>query len=314
MTPAPRKPARTDLVADAPGERLDVFVARRLPELTRSYAQRLIAGGLVSVEGQRAKASLRLDVGQRVRVDVPPPVELTAQPEQIPLDVIHEDGELIAVNKPAGMTVHPAPGHPASTLVNAILARCGDLSGIGGVLRPGIVHRLDRDTSGVILIAKHDAAHHALARQLRDRSVGKTYLALVEGTPKPPAGVIDAPIARDRRRRQRMAVVAYGRPSVTAYNVVERFSGVSLLEARPKTGRTHQIRVHLAAIGHPIVGDRVYGKPSPLVARQFLHAWRIAFTHPGTGEPMELEAPLAPDLAEALRRLRSGKHSRRSEG
>ena len=302
--PGLHQPTRTELTADRAGERLDVFVARRLPELTRSRVQRLIGDGHVAVAGQRAKASLRLEAGQRVSVEVPPPVEMRAAPEAIALDVIYEDADLLAVNKPAGMTVHPAPGHPSSTLVNAILAHCGDLSGVGGVLRPGIVHRLDRDTSGVILVAKNDAAHQALARQLKERAVDKTYLALVEGTPKPAEGVIDAPIARDPRRRQRMAVVAGGRASVTAYRVIERFTGASLVEARPKTGRTHQIRVHLAAIGHPIVGDRVYGKASPLVGRQFLHAWRIAFTHPRTGQRMELEAPLAPELAAVLRRLR----------
>jgi 23S rRNA pseudouridine1911/1915/1917 synthase len=188
--------------------------------------------------------------------------------------------------------------------VNAILAHCGDLSGIGGVMRPGIVHRLDRDTSGVILVAKNDAAHNALAKQLKERSVEKVYLALVEGTPKPAEGVIDAPIARDPRNRQRMAVVEGGRDSVTAYKVVERFSGYSLVEVRPKTGRTHQIRVHLAAIGHPIVGDRVYGRPSKLVGRQFLHAARIAFTHPRTGERMELQADTPHDLEAALVQLR----------
>jgi len=294
----------TELVADVAGERLDVFVARKLPEITRSRAQRLIDDGFVDVAGQRAKASLRLEAGQHVRVVVPPAAEAAATPEPITLDVIYEDADLLAVNKPAGMTVHPAPGHPASTLVNAILAHCGDLSGVGGVLRPGIVHRLDRDTSGVILVAKNDAAHNALARQLKDRTVEKVYVALVEGTPDPVEGLIDAPIARDPRNRQRMAIVESGREAVTAYRVVERLRGASLLEARPKTGRTHQIRVHLAAIGHPIVGDRLYGRASELVGRQFLHALRITFEHPRTGERMSLEAPLADDLSTALARLR----------
>jgi 23S rRNA pseudouridine1911/1915/1917 synthase len=224
--------------------------------------------------------------------------------EDIALDVIHEDRDILVVNKPAAMTVHPAPGHRASTLVNAVLAHCGDLSGIGGVLRPGIVHRLDRDTSGVIVVAKHDAAHNALAKQLKAREVDKVYVALVEGTPKPADGVIDAPIARDPRRRQRMAVVEGGREAATAYRVLERFEGVSLVEARPRTGRTHQIRVHLAAIGHPIVGDPVYGRRSPLVPRQFLHAARIEFAHPATGERVAYDAPLPPDLEQALRKLR----------
>jgi len=300
---------RTDLVADTAGERLDVFIAR-LAGLTRARAQRLIETGHVAVAGHRARASLRLEPGQRVSGETPPPADGAAAPEAIPLHVLFEDGDVLAVNKPAGMTVHPAPGHPSATLVNAILAHCADLSGIGGVLRPGIVHRLDRDTSGVILVAKNDGAHQALARQLKERSVEKTYLALVEGTPKPAEGVIDAPIARDPRNRKRMAVLEGGRAALTHYRLVERLPAVSLLEVRPKTGRTHQIRVHLAAIGHPIVGDHVYGKPSQtgrpakLVARQFLHAWRIVFTHPRTGERMEVEAPLAADLEAALHRLR----------
>jgi 23S rRNA pseudouridine1911/1915/1917 synthase len=298
-------PETTDLVADVAGERLDVFIARRLPDLTRSRVQRLIADGAIKVDGERAKAGLRLKTGDRVSVDVPPPAPPRATPEAIALDIIYEDADLLAVNKPAGMTVHPAAGHTSGTLVHAILAHCDDLSGIGGVMRPGIVHRLDRDTSGVILVAKSDAAHHALARQLKDRTVEKTYVALVEGTPKPAQGVIDAPIARDRVHRQRMAVVANGRDAITAYTVVERFRGYSLVEARPKTGRTHQIRVHLAAIGHPIVGDRVYGKRSILVGRQFLHALRIAFDHPRTGARMTLDAPLATDLDAAIVKLRT---------
>ncbi|MBI5284453.1 MAG: RluA family pseudouridine synthase [Chloroflexi bacterium] len=303
--PEPQRINRIELVAVEAGERLDVFVARSVDGLTRSRVQRLIEDGHVAVAGQRAKPSLRLEAGQRVSVDVPPPEEGIATAEAIPLDVLFEDGDLLAVNKPPGMTVHPSPGHTHATLVNAILAHCADLSGIGGVLRPGIVHRLDRDTSGVILVAKNDAAHNGLARQLKERSVEKTYLALVEGTPKRADGVIDAPIARDPRNRQRMAVIEGGRESVTHYRVVERFTGASLLEVWPKTGRTHQIRVHMAAIGHPIVGDKVYGKPSRLVARQFLHAWRIAFTHPITNEKMQLEAPLAADLEAALRALRA---------
>jgi 23S rRNA pseudouridine1911/1915/1917 synthase len=305
----------TELIADADGERLDVFVARVADGLTRSRAQKLIDDEMVLVEGECQRASYRLSAGERVSVTVPEVRESEARPESIALDVIYEDADIIAINKPAGMTVHPAPGHPTSTLVNAILAHCKDLSGVGGVLRPGIVHRLDRDTSGVILVAKNDEAHNALAKQLKERAVEKTYLALVEGTPKPPEGVIDAPIARDPRNRQRMAVIEGGRESVTAYTVVERLlfrggsgapaEGCSLVEARPKTGRTHQIRVHLAAIGHPIVGDRVYGKPSKLVMRQFLHAARIAFTHPRTGERMELQADLPDDLSAVLIQLRS---------
>jgi 23S rRNA pseudouridine1911/1915/1917 synthase len=302
--PETPRPATTELEADISGERLDVFIARAMPHLTRSRVRKLIDDGHVVVAGERAKPALRLEAGQRVRVDVPPASEATAAAEAIPLDIVYEDADLLVIDKPAGMTVHPAPGHPSATLVNAILAHCDDLSGVGGVLRPGIVHRLDRDTSGVILVAKNDAAHNALARQLKARTVEKTYVALVEGTPKPAEGVIDAPIARDPRNRQRMAIVEGGREAVTAYRVVERFRGYALVEARPKTGRTHQIRVHLAAIEHPIVGDRVYGKASPLVGRQFLHAARIAFEHPRTGERVTFEAPLAGDLQAALDALR----------
>ena len=280
--------ATTELVADMDGERIDVFVARRLPDLSRSRVRRLLESGAVLLDGRPARPSHRLTTGQRVRVAVPPPEPDGAQPEAIPLDVLYEDADLLAVNKPAGMTVHPAPGHATSTLVNAVLAHSSDLSGVGGVLRPGIVHRLDRDTSGVILVAKNDAAHQALASQLKERRIEKVYLALVEGTPRPAEGVIDAPIARDPRNRRRMAIVEGGREAVTAYRVVERLRGVALVEARPKTGRTHQIRVHLAAIGHPIVGDALYGHASPLVSRQFRHAWRITFAHPRTGEQTEL--------------------------
>jgi 23S rRNA pseudouridine1911/1915/1917 synthase len=296
----------TELIADTAGERLDQFVARSLPSLTRTHAQRLIDDGRVLVAGARAKSSLRLEAGVSVSVDVPAPKAATATPQPIALDIIYEDEHIIAVNKPPGMAVHPSPGHEHSTLVNAILAHCDDLSGIGGALRPGIVHRLDRDTSGVILIARNDDAHRGLVRQLKDRTIEKTYVALVTGVPSPAEGIIDAPIARHGRQRQRMAIVAGGREATTAYRVIERFDEVSLVEARPKTGRTHQIRVHLAAIGHPIVGDVLYGKRSPIVGRQFLHAARIAFVHPRSGESMVLDAALAPDLEEALAVLRAG--------
>lgn len=295
----------TELIADTQGERLDVFVAR-MTAMTRSRVQKLIDDGMVLVEGEKQRASHRLDAGQAVAVTVPPASASEAQPEAIALDIIYEDADLVVINKPPGMTVHPSPGHTTSTLVNAILAHCKDLSGIGGVMRPGIVHRLDRDTSGVILVAKNDDAHNALAKQLRERTVEKTYVALVEGTPRPPEGVIDAPIMRDPRNRQRMAVIEGGRESTTAYKVLERYARCSLVQARPKTGRTHQIRVHLAAIGHPIIGDKIYGKPSKLIARQFLHAARITFAHPRSGDRVEFEAPLAVDLQGTLAHVRSG--------
>ena len=291
-----------DLVADRAHERLDRFVARRLPELTRSRVRRLIDQGFVTIDGRpAAKAGVALDEGRRVQVTLPPPAPLELEPEPIPLRIVYEDADLLVVDKQPGLAVHPSPGHSRHTLVHAVLAHCPDLSGIGGVLRPGIVHRLDKDTSGLIIVAKHDAAHVSLARQLKERKVEKTYLALVEGRITPPKGVIEAPIARDPRRRKRMAVVDGGRDARTRYRVLREVAGRSLVEVRPETGRTHQIRVHLAAIGHPIVGDPLYGKRS--LGRQFLHAQRLAFRHPRTGERLELEAPLAEDLRRALAEL-----------
>ena len=298
-----------DLTADRGGERLDVFVARRLPELTRSRVWRLIDEGLVAVEGRPpAKAGIALDAGQRVRVTLPPPEPAVPEPEPIPLRIVYEDDDLLVVDKPAGLAVHPSRGHASHTLVNAVLAHCPELSGIGGVGRPGIVHRLDKDTSGLIIVAKNDAAHLSLARQLKERRVEKTYIALVEGRLKQLEGVIDAPIGRHPARRKKMAVVEGGREARTRYRVLREIDGRTLVEVRPETGRTHQIRVHFAAIGHPVVGDPVYGRGRALVPslrRQFLHAQRLAFRHPRTGERLELEAPLAEDLAQALAELES---------
>ena len=293
-----------DLSADRSSERLDLFVTRRLQELTRSRVRRLIDQGLVTVDDRpAAKAGLRLNAGQRVRVTLPPPEPSELEPEAIPLRIVFEDEDLLVVDKPAGMAVHPSPGHSRHTLVHAVLAHCPDLSGIGGVLRPGIVHRLDKDTSGLIIVAKHDAAHLSLARQLKERKVEKTYVALVEGRVRPQQGVIDAPIGRHPRHRKRMAVVENGRDARTRYRVLREVDGRSLVEVQPTTGRTHQIRVHLASIGHPVVGDTLYGKRSDVFPRQFLHAQRLAFRHPRSGERMELEAPLAEDLQRALAEL-----------
>jgi len=294
------------LTADRTGERLDVFVARKLPALTRSRVRRLIDDALVTVDGRLPeKAGLALEAGQRIEVTVPEPEPSTPEPEAIPLRIVYEDDDLLVVDKPAGLTVHPAPGHPSHTLVNAVLAHSPGLSGIGGEERPGIVHRLDKDTSGLIIVAKNDAAHASLARQLKARKVEKTYLALVEGRLEPPEGVIDAPIARHPVDRKRMAVVAGGREARTRYRTLREVDGYSLLEVRPETGRTHQIRVHFASIGHPVAGDPLYGRRGAKapVPRQFLHAQRLAFQHPRTNARLELEAPLAEDLAEALRRL-----------
>lgn len=292
------------LKVDRAGERADVFVARRCAELSRSHARRLIDEGLVTVEGRRLKPAERLPAGVTVTVNIPPPEKLDLLPENIPLTIIYQDNDLIVLDKPAGLTVHPAPGHPSGTLVNALLAICPDLRGIAGTLRPGIVHRLDKDTSGLMVVAKNDRARQAIARQLQQREVHKSYLALVYGTPSPREGVIEAPIGRHPRNRKKMAVVEGGRDAETRYRVREELPGYSLLEVEPVTGRTHQIRVHMAAIGHPVVGDATYGRRSDIVRRQFLHAWRLEFAMPLSGRQVEFISPLPPDLREALERLR----------
>ena len=287
------------------GARLDVYVAQHCPGLSRSRARRIIEDGLATVNGRPAKSSHLLRAGDAVSVRVPPPAALDLAPESIPLSVVYEDQDLLVVDKPAGLTVHPAAGQTAHTLVNALLAHCTDLAGVGGVLRPGIVHRLDKDTSGLLIVAKNDRAHVDLSRQLKERTVEKKYLALVHGRVDPPEAVIDAPVGRDPHNRKRMAVVEQGRAATTAYRVRERLGDLTLVEVSPSTGRTHQIRVHLAAIGHPVVGDAVYGKASPLVGRQFLHAHRLGFRHPADGRPLAFESPLPQDLQRALQLARS---------
>lgn len=295
------------LVADQGGERLDVFLARRLREVSRSQAQRLIERGLVTVEGVPARASHIVRRGETVQVSIPPPEPLALEPEALPLTVLYEDAEIIVVDKPAGMAVHPGPGHPRGTLVNALLAQFPQLREVGEALRPGIVHRLDKDTSGLLVVAKTARAHRHLVEQLKERRVHKLYLALVQGVPSPPRGVIEAPIGRHPRDRKRMAIVEGGREAETRYRVAQALGEYSLLEVEPITGRTHQIRVHLAAIGHPVVGDAVYGRRSPLVGRQFLHAHRLSFHLPGSERLLEFTSPLPPDLREALRRLELGR-------
>jgi 23S rRNA pseudouridine1911/1915/1917 synthase len=297
-----------ELTADRSGERLDTFVARRCPELSRSHARRLIDEGLVTVDGRQGKPSQRVTAGLNVSVTIPPPEAIELAPEDIPLTIIYQDADIIVLDKPAGLTVHPAPGHPSGTLVNALLAACPDLRGIAGTLRPGIVHRLDKDTSGLMVVAKNDRAQRALQRQLKDRDVHKTYLALVHGVPKPREGLIEAPIGRHPKNRKKMAVVAGGREAITKYRVREELAGgrYSLLEVEPVTGRTHQIRVHMAALGHPIAGDATYGKRSDIIARQALHASKLAFAMPLGGRAVEFESPLPSDMREALERLRGG--------
>ncbi len=299
-------PKTHQFTATVAGQRLDRFLAERMPELTRSRVKQLIDDGLATAGGRPGKPALRLKPGQRVAITVPDPEPLGVAPERIPLNVIYEDADLLVIDKPAGMTVHPAPGHPSHTLVNALLAHCPDLAGIGGRVRPGIVHRLDKETSGLIVVAKSDLAHQELSRQFKERSVEKRYLALAKGRVEPAEGVIDAPLGRDRRNRKRIAVVEGGREAQTAYRVLRRLDGATLLEVRPRTGRTHQIRAHLASVGHPLVGDALYGGtptgrgPRPGLGRQFLHAAELAFRHPRTGALVRCVSPLPPDLARAL--------------
>lgn len=289
------------------GVRLDAFLSAD-GALTRSQAARLIAEGRVRVNGKPAAKSARLSGGETVTVDVPQLRETALPPQNIPLDVVYEDDDVIVVNKPTGLVVHPAPGHPDGTLVNALLHHCGDsLSGIGGEKRPGIVHRIDRDTSGLIIAAKNDAAHLALSAQLKDHSLSRTYECLVTGNMKQDSGTVDAPIGRSSADRKKMAVVPTGRRAVTHWEVVARYPGVTHLRCRLETGRTHQIRVHMAYIGHPILGDTVYGakKPVPGLTGQCLHAAGLRFIHPRTGEPVELHCPLPPEFTAMLQKLQS---------
>ena len=278
------------------GERLDVYLAGRHPDLSRSRIRKLIDDGNVLVDGRAGKASTRLAAGQTVSMEVPPPAPAELQPWDSPLSIVFEDEALIVIDKPAGMTVHPAPGNEDHTLANAVIAYAPDIEGIGGERRPGIVHRLDKDTSGLIVVAKNERVHAHLAEQFRSREVGKVYLALVTGHPSPPEADIDAPIGRHPHDRQRMAVVSTGRPSITRYKVVSRYKRASLVEARPRTGRTHQIRVHLASVGHPVVGDSTYGRAIEGLSRQFLHAHQLAFTHPESGETVRYTSELPEDL------------------
>jgi len=293
-----------ELTADRPGERLDVFLSRAVADLSRSQARRLIDDGLVTVDGTPERPSYRLPGGARITATLPPVEEVEPAAERIPLTIIYQDEDVIVVDKPAGLTVHPAPGHPSGTLVNALLALAPELADLRDRVRPGIVHRLDRDTSGLLVVARNERARDDLIRQMKQREVSKTYLALVQGVPQPPQGTIEAPIGRHPRNRKKMAVVAGGREAETRYRTREEVDGFALLEVEPVTGRTHQIRVHLAAVGHPVVGDSVYGKRSDLVGRQFLHAWRLAFDLPSSGRRVEFESPLPADLRAALAALR----------
>jgi 23S rRNA pseudouridine1911/1915/1917 synthase len=292
------------------GKRLDAFLHEALPEYSRSRLQSWIKADRVLVDGQPTRASYVLRGGESIAVtpaELPP---LRAEPEELPLKILYEDDGVVVVDKPAGMVVHAGAGHSRGTLVNALLHRFGALSSVNGDLRPGIVHRLDRDTSGALVVARTDRTHQALAAQFHERQVEKIYLALVHGRMPQVPGRIAAPIARDPARRTRMtARLASGRPALSEYRVLEQFQKFSYLEVRISTGRTHQIRVHLASIGHPIVGDRVYGAPAaipglPALGRFFLHAHRLRFRSPTSGEWISVESPLAPELAAFLEALR----------
>ena len=292
---------------ESKNQRLDAFLASSLDGLTRSQATRLIESGEVAVNGRAVSKSYKLAGGEDIAVTLPEPEPVEAVPQDIPLDVVYEDADVIVVNKPSGMVVHPAPGHPDGTLVNALLYHCaGTLSGIGGALRPGIVHRIDRDTSGLIIAAKNDAAHQYLSAQLADHTLARTYECIVVGKLREDRGTVDAPIARHPTDRKRMAVVAGGREAVTHWEVIARYPGYTHVRCWLETGRTHQIRVHMAYIGHPILGDTVYGakKEVPGLTGQCLHAVGLRFLHPRTHEVVELSCPLPEEFTRMLQKIR----------
>ena len=295
------------VTAEESGERVDALLARHLEGFSRSAVQRLIEGGAVLLGGKAVKKNTLSAAGDRFFVTLPELADIPLVPQDIPLDVVYEDGDVIVVNKPRGLVVHPAPGHPDGTLVNALLYHCGDtLSGIGGEKRPGIVHRIDKDTSGLIIAAKNDAAHLALSAQLSDHSLCREYEAVVRGRLREDSGTIDAPIGRHPTDRKRMAVTQKAsRSAVTHWEVIARYGGYTHVRCRLETGRTHQIRVHMAYIGHPLLGDFTYGAPSPDkgLEGQCLHARRLRFVHPTSGELVELETPLPDYFQEVLKRL-----------
>lgn len=295
------------LTADRDGERTDQFLVRLTQGLTRSAAQRLLEAGAVTIKGVPIKKNERLTAGDMLEVRLPVPVAVDIVPQDIPLDVVYEDEDVIVVNKPVGLVVHPAPGHPDGTLVNALLYHCkASLSGINGQLRPGIVHRIDRDTSGLIIAAKNDAAHLALAAQLQDHSLYREYEAVVVGNLREDAGIIDAPVGRHTTDRKKMTVARTGgRAAVTHWTVLGRYPGFTHVQCRLETGRTHQIRVHFASVGHPVLGDTVYGakKPVPGLAGQCLHARRLSFLHPRTGARVTAECPLPDYFVKVLTAL-----------
>jgi 23S rRNA pseudouridine1911/1915/1917 synthase len=289
------------------GMRIDKFLNGRLPDLSRTHIQELIKSGSVTVNGQSVKPNYKVAANDIIVMERPEPEPLDVRPENIPLDILYEDEEIIVVNKPRGMVVHPAPGHLSGTLVNALLAHCRDLSGINGVLRPGIVHRIDKDTSGVLVCAKTDRAHRALAEQIKAKVTHRIYKAIAHGVFEHDHGTIDAPIGRDEYDRKKMAVTRKNaKEAITHFFVEERFKNYTYVTCRLETGRTHQIRVHLAYIGHPVAGDPKYGPRKTLdIDGQALHAAELGFSHPATGEWMIFRAPLPEDMARLLEQLRN---------
>lgn len=290
------------------GVRVDKLAAKKLEEVSRSRVQKLIAEGRVLINGEPCKANTKAVAGATLEILIPESRDVEVAPENIPLDILYEDKDVLVLNKPQGMVVHPAPGNYSGTLVNALLFHCDDLSGINGEKRPGIVHRLDKDTSGALVVAKNDFAHQQLAAQLKDRSMLRTYLAIVHGYVVEEKGIVDAPIGRHPIHREKMAVVdRNAKEAMTEYSVVERFENFTLVSARLYTGRTHQIRVHLAYIKHPVLGDPVYGpKQNPFgLKAQMLHAYRLCFRHPRTGKMMEFKAPLPDHFQDVLQLLRN---------
>lgn len=296
-----------DVTAEEIGERLDKVLVALRPDLSRAHVQRLIDEEKLTINGKSSKSGYKLRNGDKLRLVIPPPEPLLhLQPEAIPLDIIYEDADIIMINKPAGLVVHPAPGHNSGTLVNALLHHVPGLN-INGNQRPGIVHRLDKDTSGLLVAAKNDAALGNLIQQMKNHETTKIYLTLLEGNLQPPAGIVDAPIGRDPNQRKQMDIVPNGKPARTHYKVLEYLPKHSYVEARLETGRTHQIRVHFAHLNHPVVGDLIYGrrKPTLNLKRQFLHAHRLGLKLPSSGEYREFEAPLPADLQRALEQARS---------
>lgn len=288
------------LTARSDGQRLDQFAAEQVDGLTRSAAQKLIEEGRLTRKGQPVKKNARTEAGAEYTLVLPDPEPVDIVPQNIPLDIVYEDEDVIVVNKPVGLVVHPAPGHPDGTLVNALLYHCGtSLSGINGELRPGIVHRIDRDTSGLLVVAKNDFAHQKLADQLQDHTLAREYEAVAAGGFREDSGTVDAPIGRHRTDRKKMAIDPAGRPAVTHWEVAARYRSATHIVCHLETGRTHQIRVHMASIGHPLLGDPVYGRPYPGLEGQCLHARKLRFLHPRTGQPVEVECP-RPDWFQAV--------------